>query len=39
MISVRLISISGNYRKEIKVKLFLKCENLYMYCQGFDFVD
>lgn len=37
MISVRLISISGNYRKEIEVKLFLKCENLY--CQGFDFVD
>lgn len=29
MISVRFISIFGNYRKEIKVKLFLKCENLY----------
>lgn len=37
MISVRLISISGNYRKEIEVKLFLKFENLN--CQGFDFVD
>lgn len=36
MISVRLISIFGTCRKEIEVKLFSICENLY--CQGFYFV-